>query len=548
MRITMAQLNPVVGDIEGNIARVLDALHIAIAEDADLVVLPELIVTGYPPKDLLEMPAFIKQVGKALERIVEASKEFPSLGVILGAPTPTDLPEGKPLFNTAFLVSNGEILFRQSKMLLPTYDVFDELRYFRAAVDNDVVSFKGEMLGLSVCEDAWNEPDPWNKRPYPCDPIEMLVKKGATLLINISASPFSLGKEEVRYKLIREHATSHKLDFVFVNQVGGNDDLVFDGGSLYVDKTGAARHVFPSFEETVVTVDTSSEDAPQRYDFEEPIESIYRALVLGTRDYVRKCGFSKVVIGLSGGIDSAVTAVIAAEAVGRENVVVLAMPSPYSLPESLDDAKTLANNLGLTLDVIEISDVMTAYDKALSSAFVGKEPDVTEENIQARIRGNLLMAYSNKFGYLPLSTGNKSELAVGYCTLYGDMSGGLAVISDVPKTMVFKLAGYVNSKRKVIPKRIVERAPSAELKPNQKDEDTLPPYHILDRILELHIDQHQSSDEIVATGFDKRTVNWVVETVRKNEYKRKQAPPGLKVTSKAFGSGRRMPNAARYAL
>jgi NAD+ synthase (glutamine-hydrolysing) len=548
MRITMAQINPVVGDVDGNVARILDVLPIAAKDKADLAVFPELVMTGYPPKDLLEFPGFIEQVGSGLDRVVSASKRFHDLGIVLGAPAPTGHHEGKPLFNTAFVIHAGKILFRQPKMLLPTYDVFDELRYFKPGDENDVVPFKNERLGLSVCEDFWNEPGAWSKPLYPFDPIDMLAGKGATLLINISASPFSEGKEAVRYRLLRDHAEAHALVFVFVNQVGGNDDLVFDGRSLVVDETGAARCVLPSFEESVVTIDTEALGKPVAYEFEREIVTIRKALVLGTRDYMRKCGFSRSVIGLSGGIDSAVTAAIAVEALGKDNVLGIAMPSPHSAPESLEDASALAKNLGIAFEVIGISGLMDAYRGSLEKAFRGMAEDVTEENIQARIRGNILMAFSNKFGYLPLSTGNKSELAVGYCTLYGDMSGGLAVISDVPKTQVFEIARLINAERAVIPDRTFTRPPSAELKPGQKDEDTLPPYEVLDRILELHVDRHQSVEEIVAAGLDRETVTWVVETVRRNEYKRKQAAPGIKVTSKAFGSGRRMPIAAKYRV
>jgi NAD+ synthase (glutamine-hydrolysing) len=548
MRITIAQLNPVVGDIEGNVSRIADVLPIAAKDRADLVVFPELILTGYPPKDLLEFPGFISQVKAGLDRVVAVSASYHELGIVVGAPAPTAQPEGKPLFNTAFLVHAGKVLFQQPKMLLPTYDVFDELRYFKPGDSNDVVPFQNERLGLSVCEDFWNEPGAWAKRLYPFDPIDMLAGKGATLLINISASPFSVGKEAVRYRLLRDHAETHGLKFVFVNQVGGNDDLVFDGRSLVVDERGAARCVLPSFEEAVVTIDTADLGTAAPYELEREIVSVRKALVLGTRDYVRKCGFAKVVIGLSGGIDSAVTAAIAVDALGRENVLGIAMPSPYSSRESLEDAGELAKNLGIALEVIGISGLMDAYGGALDDAFKGLGEDVTEENIQARVRGNILMAFSNKFGYLPLSTGNKSELAVGYCTLYGDMSGGLSVISDLPKTMVFEVARLFNAGGTVIPERTIAKAPSAELKPGQKDQDTLPPYEVLDRILERHIDRHESVGEIVAAGFDADTVTWVVDTVRKNEYKRKQAAPGIKVTSKAFGSGRRMPIAAKYRV
>jgi NAD+ synthase (glutamine-hydrolysing) len=546
MRITMAQLNPVVGDIEGNVSKILDTLRVASEARAELAVFPELTITGYPPKDLLERPAFIEQAVSALDRVAAASKAHPGLGIILGCPSPTGREKSKALYNSAFLISDGGIRFQQPKLLLPTYDVFDEGRYFAPATENAVTSFNGIDLGLSICEDLWHVPDPWNKRPYPCDPIEMLAEKGASLIINISASPFSVGKEKVRYDLIHDHTKTQRVAFLFVNQTGGNDDLVFDGRSLFVDDSGHARHVLPSFEEAVVTVDTNDPGRDSAYTCEDELETIFKALVLGTRDYLHKCGFSKAVIGGSGGIDSAVTAVVASHALGPENVLVLAMPSPYSSPESMEDAEALARNLGVSIKCIAISEIMTAYEDSLRDAFKGKRRDETEENIQARIRGNLLMAFSNKFGYLPLSTGNKSELAVGYCTLYGDMTGGLSVISDVPKTLVYKLAELINRDSIVIPKRIIEKPPSAELKPDQKDQDTLPPYDVLDRILEAYIDQHQSVGEIVKAGFDRKTVSWVIDAVRKNEYKRKQAAPGLKVTSKAFGTGRRMPIAAKY--
>lgn len=548
MRITMAQINPVVGDIEGNVSRIVDVLPMAAKDRADLAVFPELILTGYPPEDLLEFPEFVSQVKAGLDRIVAVSASYRDLGIVLGAPAPTGHRDGKPLFNAAFLIHAGKVLYRQPKMLLPTYDVFDELRYFKPGESNDAVPFKNERLGLSVCEDFWNEPGSWTKRLYPFDPIDMLAGKGATLLINISASPFSVGKEAVRYRLLRDHAEAHGLKFVFVNQVGGNDDLVFDGRSLVVDEKGRALCALPGFEESVVTIDTDRPGAAPPYEIEDEVVSIRKALVLGTRDYVRKCGFARAVIGLSGGIDSAVTAAIAAEALGSENVLGIAMPSPYSSKASLEDAEALARNLGIGLEVIGISGLMDAYGAALDDAFKGLGEDVTEENIQARIRGNILMAFSNKFGYLPLSTGNKSELAVGYCTLYGDMSGGLAVISDLPKTLVFELARLFNAAGTVIPERTIAKAPSAELKPGQKDQDTLPPYDVLDRILERHIDRHEASDDIVAAGFDRETVRWVVDAVRQNEYKRKQAAPGIKVTSKAFGSGRRMPIAAKYRV
>ncbi|MDH3215815.1 MAG: NAD+ synthase [Candidatus Krumholzibacteria bacterium] len=546
MRITMAQLNPVVGSIDENVSAIVRTLDKAARDKADLVVFSELIITGYPPKDLLERPAFIDQAEAGLHTIERASQNYSGMGIVLGCPVRTGLQDGKPLYNSAILISEGRVLFKQPKMLLPTYDVFDEARYFTPASENKTFTFKGVKLGLSICEDLWFEPDPWNRRPYACDPIDLLAKKGAALIVNISASPFSIGKEKARHELIRNHTKRHGTPFVFVNQVGGNDSLVFDGRSLYVDEAGQARSVFPTFREDVRTIDTNAGGTEEPYRYEDELETICDALVLGTRDYLRKCGIAKAVIGLSGGIDSAVTAAIAHQAVGADNVVAIAMPSRYSSSASLDDAKALAANLAIKLEVIPITSVMDAYDRALDDVFKNNQRDVTEENIQARIRGNCLMAYSNKFGHLPLSTGNKSELAVGYCTLYGDMSGGLAVISDVPKTLVYKLAELINQKENVIPRRTMQRAPSAELKPDQKDQDVLPPYEILDQILECHIDLHLSHDRIVEKGFDAKTVAWVIDTVRKNEYKRKQAAPGIKVTSKAFGTGRRMPIAARY--
>jgi NAD+ synthase (glutamine-hydrolysing) len=546
MRITIAQLNPIVGSVEHNTRRIAEIVARAAKDRADLAVFSELIITGYPPQDLLERPAFIDQAARELDHIRELSKRYKGLGIIVGCPVRTGLSEGNPLYNAAILISEGEILFQQAKMLLPTYDVFYEARHFLPARDNKIFAYKKEQLGISICEDLWFEQDSYNRSAYACDPIGMLAGKGASLFINISASPFSLGKERVRYDLIRKHAVRHRTPFLFVNQVGGNDELVFDGRSLYVDETGQARVVCASFEEDVRTIDTRDPGKKEPYELEDELETIYKALVLGTRDYLRKCGIPKVVVGLSGGIDSAVTVAVACDAVGPENVAAIAMPSEYTSPASLEDAKALAANLGITLEVVPIGRVMHAYDEALRGVFEGKPRDVTEENLQARIRGNLLMAYSNKYGHLPLSTGNKSELAVGYCTLYGDMSGGLAVISDIPKTVVYELALLINRKKNVIPRRVIERAPSAELKPDQVDQDVLPPYDVLDRILARYVDQGASHDQIVAEGFAADTVAWVIDAVRKNEFKRKQAAPGIKVTSKAFGSGRRMPVAAKY--
>lgn len=546
MKITMAQMNPTVGAIRDNVSRMIEIAVEARKGGADLVVFPELVVTGYPPRDLLEMPSFIRRAGEGVERIAEASKDLDGTAIVVGCPTPTGDNEGKALHNTAILIEDGAVRFEQDKMLLPTYDVFDETRHFKGGAETRVFEWRGLRLGLSICEDLWFESDPWNARRYSVDPIKLQAQQGVDLLINISASPFSLGKEKVRYELIRNHCQRHRVPFVLVNQVGGNDELVFDGRSLYVDAEGRARVVLPSFVEAIETVDTDSPPPALDYVYERDVDTVLKALVLGTRDYLSKCGLSKVVIGLSGGIDSAVTAAVAWQAVGAENMTLFSMPSPYTTRESTEDARDLASRLGARLEELPIADVMKAYEKALRPV-LGKGPaDETEENIQARIRGNFLMAFSNKHGHLPLSTGNKSELAVGYCTLYGDMSGGLSVIADVPKTMVYRLAERINEQQDIIPRRIIDRPPSAELKPDQLDQDTLPPYATLDAILERYVDNHKSIDEIVADGYDAETVRWVVRAVRRNEYKRRQAAPGIKVTSKAFGSGRRVPIAARY--
>jgi NAD+ synthase (glutamine-hydrolysing) len=549
MKVDIAQLNPVVGDVKGNQLKIMNTLSKSSCAGSDLVIFPELFLVGYPPKDLLERPWFIEKTQHAIQELVQISTNYPKTGILFGAPLLTGKDVGKGLYNSAVLVYQGRMIARQHKSLLPTYDVFDEMRYFNPAPEINTAVFKGETLGISICEDAWNDPELWPKgRTYPFDPVEILARKRATILINISASPFYTGKEEIRYRLIRNHARKHRLPFVFVNQVGGNDELIFDGRSLCLDRAGEPIAVFPSFKEHVQEIDTSLSGKPGLYTPQDKDESIYEALVLGTRDYMKKCGFSKAVVGLSGGIDSAVTCCLAKEAIGNENVLAISMPSPYSSKGSIEDSRRLAMNIGIQFKVIPITAIFHAYLEILKEHFAGKEVDVTEENIQARIRGNILMALSNKLGYLVLSTGNKSELAVGYCTLYGDMSGGLAVISDVPKTMIYDLANYINRKSEIIPRAIIEKAPSAELRPNQVDQDTLPPYPILDKILHYYIEEFFSVEEIIKLGFDEETVRWVARTVEKNEYKRKQASPGLKVTTKSFGAGRRMPIAAKYDI
>jgi NAD+ synthase (glutamine-hydrolysing) len=520
-----------------------------VAAAPDLIVFPELFLTGYPPRDLLERAWFIQQGREAVEKLLTLSRACPRRAILVGVPLPTGRPNGKGLYNAALLIQDGRVRFQQNKSLLPTYDVFDEARYFDPAQTIATVALDDEILGITICEDAWTDPELWLRMPYDRDPVAELAAAGATVLINISASPFWAGKEQNRFRLVSGHAARHRLPFIFVNQVGANDELIFDGRSLAVDRAGRALAVFPAFREHVQTVDTglaSDDRTSPAYAPQPLIESVYEALLLGIRDYARKTGFRQVVLGLSGGIDSAVVCALAVAALGRENVLGVTMPSRFSSGGSVADSQQLAANLGIRFLTIPIAEVHETYLKVLAPFFEGRPPDIAEENIQARIRGNYLMALSNKFGYLVLTTGNKSELAVGYCTLYGDMSGGLAVIADVPKTMVYELARTINRNGEIIPDACLTKPPSAELRPNQTDQDTLPPYDILDGILQLYVDEGRSKAEIIAAGFDPQTVAWVLRTVDRNEYKRWQAAPGLKVTSKAFGMGRRMPVAARY--
>jgi len=546
MKVTVAQLNPTVGDIEGNLGKAWAALERVAPENPDLVVFSELFLTGYPPQDLLERSWFIEKQEKALHQLAETSRRHPETGLVIGAALPSRGKFGRRLTSAAVLIYQGRIIFKQDKSLLPTYDVFDEARYFDPADKIKTVPFKDRVLGLSVCEDAWNDPEFWPQGLiYDRDPIAELAGQKADLFINVSASPFHAGKDEMRYRLLKNHAVRHQIPLVFVNQVGGNDELIFDGRSMVLDKQGEPIVLCPPFREHVRTVDMNL-SGRESFSPQNEIESIRQALVLGVRDYLGKSGFKSVVLGLSGGIDSAVVCALAVEALGRDNVLGLAMPSTYSSPGSLEDSRRLAVNLGIDFKVVPINGIYQAYLAGLSEHFQGRSFDVTEENIQARIRGNILMAFSNKFGHLVLTTGNKSELAMGYCTLYGDMSGGLAVLADVPKMMVYELARHINREREIIPQAVLDKAPSAELRPNQKDQDTLPPYDLLDEILNLYIEQGLSREEITARGFAPDLTAWIIKTVNRNEYKRWQAPPGLKVTSKAFGLGRRMPLAARH--
>ena len=548
MRITIAQLNPTIGDTPGNIRKLETALEQAKKERSDLLALPELYLVGYPPRDLLERKWFIRRGEDALRDVVGISSRCKGIGILVGVPIAHETTAGTGLHNSAALILDGEIVFVQHKTLLPTYDVFDEVRYFDPAERTAVVSFKNEKLGITICEDAWNEPEVMSRK-YDVDPVDVLARQGATLFVNISASPFHVGKESMRFRMFGSHAKKHGIPLVFVNQVGANDELIFDGRSIFVDGSGNIVEALPPFEEAVRTIDTSARGNGRGYEPQEEIASAHDALVLGIRDYMGKCGFSKAVVGLSGGVDSAVVATLASRAVGGGNVLGVTMPSPYSSPQSAQLSEELASNLGIHFETIPISGVYDAYKEAICGPLeIEDEIDVTLENVQARIRGNILMAISNRYGHLVLSTGNKSELGVGYCTLYGDMSGGLAVLSDVPKTMVYEIAEFVNSHGEAIPRSIIARPPSAELRPGQLDQDTLPPYPVLDEILRLYIDEGQSVGEIVSGGIDRKTVMWVVGAINRNEYKRRQAAPGLKVTSKAFGMGRRMPIAARYDL
>ena len=543
MKIALAQFNPTVGDFTGNSARIVQLAQQAKQRGAQIAVFSELCLCGYLPQDLLERPAFLERNRTELACL---AKQVP-LPVIVGYAGRAHDSTGKPVANAAALVGDGRILFEQHKMLLPTYDVFDESRYFQPAKCQDVFPFSGEQLGITICEDVWNDKNFWAKQLYERDPVTELVGKGSTVLLNISASPYTIDKRNLRLEMLQSLARTHRRPVVYVNQVGGNDSLVFDGSSLALNADGRVAAQARLFEEDLVIFDAAAGTGEVHAQPEDELEVIYLALVCGTRDYVRKCGFGKAVVGLSGGIDSAVVASIAAAALGPENVVGVAMPGPYSSEGSLRDARQVAANLRIHFLVLPINDVFRAYRAALQPAFEGRPEDVTEENLQARIRGNLLMALSNKFGSLVLSTGNKSEMAVGYCTLYGDMAGGLAVISDVPKTMVYEIAKLMNREREVIPAATLSKPPSAELRPNQTDQDTLPPYDVLDRILKAYIEDLRSPQEIADHyGFSLDLVREVARRVDRNEYKRKQAPPGLKVTSKAFSVGRRVPVAQKF--
>jgi NAD+ synthase (glutamine-hydrolysing) len=539
LRIALLQLNTTAGDLAGNAALITEAVRKAQAAGADLAVTPELALMGYLPRDLLMNRGFVRRGGQLLEQVAAELADAPPVLVGIATPNPADM--GRPLSNSAVLLHRGTVGPAFHKTLLPTYDVFDEDRYFEPACGPQILEWNGRRLGISICEDVWNDRDFWERPRYHRDPIEVLAGSGAELILNLSASPFIAGKQLLRERMLGHLAQKHGLAVAYVNQVGGNDDLIFDGRSCAFDTQGRLIGRAAGFREDVLIVDLATGTGTIAADDFAVEAEIWNALVLGVRDYARKTRFSKVLLGLSGGIDSALTAAIAADAMGAESVLGVLMPSHYSSMGSVDDSVQLARNLGIKTVELPISGIMKTYDDVLAAAFRGRPADVTEENIQSRIRGNLLMALSNKFGSLLLTTGNKSELSVGYCTLYGDMNGGLAVIGDVPKTMVYRVSEWRNRRSPDIPEAILTKAPSAELKPDQTDQDTLPPYDVLDQILELHVEQSQSAEEIIARGFDEATVRRILRMVRIAEFKRKQAAPVLKVTSRAFGTGWRMP-------
>lgn len=542
MKVALAQINPTVGDLTGNEAKILAAYRRGVEAGAEIVLCPELSTTGYPPRDLLLKKRFITQNLELLDRLAAATGKT---ALMVGFVGKNEIRPGREVTNSVALLQHGKIVTTRAKTLLPTYDVFDEDRYFEPAPENQPADFSGGKIGLTICEDIWNDEDFWNERRYHHNPPVELADAGAEIIFNISASPWHIGKNKTRFEMLRSIAHKTRRPVVFCNQVGGNDELIFDGCSLVFNANGDLIAQGKCFEEDFIVVDTESKSLIQPVELCAE-EAIYQALTLGLRDYFYKCGFKSAVLGLSGGIDSAITACIAVAALGKENVRGVSLPSQFSSQHSLDDARVLAERLGIEYDVVPIQKAFETMKGQLQPVFAGKAEDTTEENLQARLRGVILMALSNKFGSLLLTTGNKSEIAVGYCTLYGDMAGGLAVISDVPKTMIYRIAKWINREREIIPDSSITKPPSAELRPNQCDQDSLPPYEVLDAILDLYVVQGKSASEIVAAGFEEPIVRKVVRLIDLSEYKRRQAAPGLKVTTKAFGVGRRMPIAQRY--
>ncbi|MBN3888292.1 MAG: NAD+ synthase [Nostoc sp. JL31] len=552
MKIAIAQINPTIGDLLLNAQKILEAAQRAASSGARLLLTPELSLCGYPPRDLLLNPSFVEAMGITLQNLAEDLP--PNLAVLVGTVEPNlnaHISGGKTLFNSMALLENGQVKQVFHKRLLPTYDVFDERRYFEPGLQANYFTLDNIDIGVTICEDLWNDEEFWGKRSYTVNPIADLAILGVDLIVNLSASPYTVGKQQFRETMLRHSAVRFQQPMIYTNQVGGNDDLIFDGRSFALNRQGEIMCRARGFDTDLVVVEF---DEAQR-DFqlgtiapvyESEDEEIWQALVLGVRDYARKCRFSKVVLGLSGGIDSAIVAAIATAALGKENVLGVLMPSPYSSEHSISDAVALAKNLGINTNLLPIGELMQGFDQTLGDLFAGTEFGLAEENIQSRIRGNLLMAIANKFGYLLLSTGNKSEMAVGYCTLYGDMNGGLAVIADVPKTRVYSLCHWLNRNNEIIPQNVLTKAPSAELKPGQVDQDSLPPYEILDDILQRLIHNHQSAAQIVAAGHDPVIVDRVIQMVARAEFKRRQAPPGLKITDRAFGTGWRMPIASNW--
>ncbi|MDZ8256870.1 NAD+ synthase [Nostoc sp. ChiQUE01b] len=552
MKIAIAQINPTIGDLLLNAQKILEAAQRAASSGARLLLTPELSLCGYPPRDLLLNPSFVEAMGITLQNLAQDLP--PNLAVLVGTVEPNikaHISGGKTLFNSMALLENGQVKQVFHKRLLPTYDVFDERRYFEEGLQANYFTLDNIHIGVTICEDLWNDEEFWGKRSYTVNPIADLAILGVDLIVNLSASPYTVGKQQFREIMLRHSAIRFQQPMIYANQVGGNDDLIFDGHSFVLNRQGEIMSRARGFDTDLVVVEFDEIQRDFQLGSVAPVyesedQEIWQALVLGVRDYARKCRFSKVVLGLSGGIDSAIVAAIATAALGKENVLGVLMPSPYSSEHSISDAVALAENLGIKTNLLPIGELMQGFDRTLDDLFAGTEFGLAEENIQSRIRGNLLMAIANKFGYLLLSTGNKSEMAVGYCTLYGDMNGGLAVIADVPKTRVYSLCHWLNRNNEIIPANVLTKAPSAELKPGQVDQDSLPPYEILDDILQRLIHNHQSAAQIVAAGYDAVIVDRVIQMVARAEFKRRQAPPGLKITDRAFGTGWRMPIASNW--
>jgi NAD+ synthetase len=548
VKIALAQINPTVGDFSGNLEKIVAASRRAAEQGARLTVFSELAICGYPPADFLEKPSFLARCLTAVNELAEATKDL-STAVLAGVAVPSEPGSGKPAANAAFLLDGGKTLLEQHKRLLPFYDVFDEQRYFSPAREQRVVELDGVRLAITICEDAWNDKNFWQRRLYTIDPMEELMRQNPALHINLSSSPFWHGKRSVRREMLAAIARRYGVPVLMCNQVGGNDSLIFDGSSIALNAEGQLVGQAASFEEDLIVLDPFTATPLPQTPADDDTEAAYQALVLGTRDYVRKCGFKKVLIALSGGIDSALVAAIAKDALGAENVLAVGMPSPYSSTGSIDDSRALAANLGIRFELIGISGLFGEYTQALEPMFAGLKLDTTEENIQSRIRGTLMMALSNKLNGLVLTTGNKSEMAVGYCTLYGDMVGALAVIGDLVKTRVYAVCHWLNRDGEVIPRNILEKPPSAELRPDQKDTDSLPPYDVLDPILEAYVERYEPPERIAQErGFDLALVRHVVRLVERSEYKRQQAAPVLKVTKKSFGTGRRFPIAVKVEV